>query len=282
MRDINETLLREVHEKYLRQRERIYLPPRQIGDRSSENRFRASRLYGCSIADHYSRTGMRHTHPHSYSLLQRFEQGNRVAEAWQEAFVWARRQPEYDWMRVEYEKPLESETLVGQADLVVNDIPIEIKNTVRYEVFGGHLLQLMAYCHLMNAPYGLLVYQNDFKNSIYRVDSRPELVQEAMARMAIADAKPTDIWELRPGLCTMETEMTDIMPREAKRANSKTGAVKGDIVPGTGTVKCQFFGHCFPWIGDKRSFLTHATKEQYDQGLVGAVTPKDTDHEQGS
>ena len=103
-----------------------------------------------------------------------------------------------------------------------------------------------------------------------------------MARMAIADAKPENVWEIRPGLCVMENSIEEIMPREAKRANTKTGTIKGDIVPGTGTVKCQFFGHCFPWIGNKNSFHTHATKDEYDQGIVGAVTPRDTDHEQGN
>ncbi len=93
--EITESLLREIHHEYLSQRSRIILPKKQLGSRESETRFRASRLYGCPIADQYARMGMSVTHPHSYSLLQRFEQGNRVGEVWQEAVLWAAQQDKY-------------------------------------------------------------------------------------------------------------------------------------------------------------------------------------------
>lgn len=277
--EINEALLRRVHEQYLRQRQRISLPRTQIGDRTHETRFRASRLYGCPTADYYARTGMPHTHPHTYSLLQRFEQGNRVADAWQEALVWAASLPEYAGLRVQVELPLESETLVGQADMVINGIPVEIKNTSRYQVFGGHLLQLMAYCKMLQAPYGLLVYQSEFRNVITKVMASDELVSQAISRLAAAETPPQGVWEIRPGECVVETDMEDILPHEAKRGNSKTGVKKGDVVNGEGTIRCQYFGHCFPWAQDKYKFVTMSTREQYDAGIVGAVAPVEMPHE---
>lgn len=280
--EINEEFLRFCHEKYLRQRERIDLPRMQIGDRQGERRFRASRLHGCSVADHYARTNMPHTHPHPYSLLQRFEQGNRVAEVWQEALVWTSRQSGYEWMTVQVEHPMENDVLVGQADIVVNGIPVEIKNTNRFGFQGGHILQLMAYCHMLNAPHGYLIYQSEFKNVVARVPANEEVLMNAVAAMAHPETAPQHIWEIKPGQCSVETDPESIFPREAKRANPRTGAKKGDIVPGRGTVKCPWFGHCFPWSDKRYGFLTFSTREEYDAGHIGAAASADGEYEQGS
>lgn len=271
--EINEHLLREVHERYLMQRERIRLSHKQIGDRLGEGRFRASRLYGCPIADHYAREGKPVTHPHRYSLLQRFEQGNRVADAWQEAFVWASTHQDFPGLTVDYEAPLEDDVLVGQADLVVNGIPIEIKNTNRFQVFYGHTLQLMAYCRLLKAPHGFLVYQAEFKNTIYKVNADDDLVAQAILNIAAPLSAPEDVHEIRPGECVVETDVEDILPHEAKRSNPRTGVKKGDIVEGKGTVRCQYFGHCFPWSHGAYTFTTSSTREQFESGRVGYVNP---------
>lgn len=277
---IDETFLRSVHERYMRQRERIHLPQKQIGDRKQETRFRASRLYGCSTADYYARTGIPHTHPHSYSLLQRFEQGNRVAEIWQEAFVWASK--EDPSLKVEYEFPMENEMLVGQADLVINNIPVEIKNTIRQQFYGGHILQLMAYCYLLKSDYGYLIYQSDFKNMILKVYANNEIVSNAISIMGNHENPPEHVWEMKPGLCCTETEPEQIFPREAKRANSRTGAKKGDIVPGRGTVKCPWFGKCFPWAGKEYGFMTISTQDEYNQGIIGSVASTEVNNGQRS
>lgn len=273
MNDITEELLTQIHHRYLAQRERILLPKKQIGGRENETRLRASRLYGCSIADYYARSGKEHTHPHTYSLLQRFEQGNRVAESWQEALVWASSLPEYSWLQVDYEVSLESESLVGQADLVVNGIPIEIKNTIRRQPFGGHMLQLMAYCKLLDAPYGVLVYQREFDNQLYRVNADHAVVEASMAAMAEYAPPPHDIYEIRPGQCTVETSVEEIFPRVAQRGSTRSGVQKGDVVPGKLTVKCQYFGHCFPWSQGHAKFKVHGTNESLALGKVTAITP---------
>jgi len=270
--ELTEQLLRTVHSDYLSQKERIVLPARQIGNREQETRFRASRLYGCSVADHYARTGKEHTHPHSYSLLQRFEQGNRVAQVWQEALMWGMgKYPEL--LSVDYETPLENDTLVGQADLVINGLPVEIKNTIRYQPFDGHILQLMAYCKLLNAPRGFLIYQRDFNNSIFAVENNDAVVDAAILEIAAPAAPPESLYEIRPGFCCTETSADEIFPREARRANAKTGVQKGDVVPGTATVKCQYFGHCFPWSSGHEKFRVYGTNESLAVGEITEIIP---------
>lgn len=270
--EINEQFLRDIHWEYLKQRERIALPRKQIGDRHLEGRFRASRLYGCSIADHYARTGQFHTHPHSYSLLQRFEQGNRVAEVWQEAVLWSKNK--YEVLHdADYEVSLENDVLVGQADLVIAGMPVEIKNTVRYQPFAGHILQLMAYCKLLKAPKGFLIYQREFNNSIFEVEANDAIVDAAILEMSNPISAPQSVYEIKPGLCCVESSSEDIFPKEAKRASSRTGVQRGDVVPGTITVKCQYFGHCFPWANNHARFKVHGTNESLAAGEITGTTP---------
>lgn len=96
-----------------------------------------------------------------------------------------------DWQRSE--QPLYSAThhLVGKPDYLVETaqgiIPVEVKSAAAPAVpYLGHLLQLAAYCLLVEEttgqtpPHGLLKYAD----ALYEVDFTPDLRRELLATLA--------------------------------------------------------------------------------------------------
>ena len=89
------------------------------------------------------------------------------------------------------DKPLldESIWLTGKPDFVIRinriNIPVEVKsNTIYNGPFESHLMQLAAYCRLIDAasgnrpPYGVLKYKNTTKRIDYTEDLEKTLLQQ--------------------------------------------------------------------------------------------------------
>jgi len=117
-----------------------------------------------------------------------------------------------DWRLLQ--QPLYSKTyqLIGKPDYLVETaagvIPVEVKSSAAPKIpYLGHLLQLAAYCLLIEEttgqapPNGLLKYAN----ALYEVDFTPELrreLLETMARMRQARlAKSVARSHQQPGKC---------------------------------------------------------------------------------